>query len=95
MRCKTLLSLVQLQVYPQQGSRITAPKGEQLGRTSSRGFNDPRRIKLADYNGTPDCSNPQHEPRRGWGLTLTLDEHQDFQKQLILITQVREQRLQN
>ena len=40
--------------YPQQGSRITAPKGEQLGRTSSRGFNDPRRVKLADYNGTPD-----------------------------------------
>ena len=60
--------------YPQQGSRITAPKGEQLGRTSSRGFNDPRRIKLADYNGTPDGPNPQHEPRRGWGLTLTLDE---------------------
>lgn len=59
---------------PQKGGRITAPKGEQLGRSSSRGFNDPRKFELSDYEGTPDGPNPQHEPRRGWGITSTLKD---------------------
>ena len=37
------------------------------------GFNDPRRLETSGYDGTPDGKNPEHSPKRGFGLTTALD----------------------
>ena len=44
-----------------------------ISRQVDKGFNDPRRLTVADYNDTPDGTNPQHSPKRGFGLTTALD----------------------
>lgn len=46
---------------------------ELITRTVDRGFSDPRRATVADYEGTPDGKNPQQDSRRPHGLTTALD----------------------
>lgn len=42
-------------------------------RTVNNGFNDPRRLIPSNYDGSPDGANPDHSPKRGFGLTTALD----------------------
>ena len=42
-------------------------------RSVNKGFNDPRRLETSGYDGTPDGKNPDHSPKRGFGLTTALD----------------------
>ena len=42
-------------------------------RQVKKGFNDPRRLEVKDYDDTPDGKNPDHSPKRGFGLTTALD----------------------
>lgn len=44
-----------------------------ISRQVKKGFNDPRRLEVKDYDGTPDGKNPDHSPTRGFGLTTALD----------------------
>ena len=40
-----------------------------ITRDPERGFNDPRKLTTAGYEGKPDGANPDHSPTRGFGLT--------------------------
>jgi len=42
-------------------------------RSASKGFNDPRRLTVADYKGTPDGANSPEAPNRSFGLEHALD----------------------
>lgn len=44
-----------------------------ITRDPERGFNDPRKLTTAGYEGKPDGANPDHSPTRGFGLTTALD----------------------
>ena len=57
---------------PSSGSRADI-KGQLIDPSVEDGFNDPRRLTAADYEGTPDGINPIQDPRRSWGLTASLD----------------------
>ena len=57
---------------PSQGSRITI-KDELIQRKIEEGFNDPRRLTIADYTDTPDGETPTHDRTRSFGLTTALD----------------------
>ena len=58
---------------PSSGSRADI-KGQLITPSVEDGFNDPRRLTLADYEDTPDGINPIQDPRRSWGLTASLDK---------------------
>jgi len=47
--------------------------GTILSRKVDKGFNDPRRLKTTDYDGTEDGVAPTSAPNRSWGLTYALD----------------------
>ena len=47
--------------------------GKLIKRKVDDGFNDPRRLEVKDYKGTPDGENPDHAKTRGFGLTTALD----------------------
>ena len=52
------------------------PRGQIIARRfekKTRGFNDPRELTTGAYSGTPDGENPEHSPKRGFGLTTALD----------------------
>ena len=57
---------------PQKGYKETVTD-EQVSRSVERGFNDPRKLTVADYNDTPDGPNPKQDVRRGFGITTALD----------------------
>jgi len=57
---------------PQSGYRETITK-DQLTRDVEKGFNDPRGLTTAEYDGKPDGPNPAQAPNRGFGLTTALD----------------------
>jgi hypothetical protein len=57
---------------PQSGYRVDA-LGNQQTRTVDKGVNDPRRLTLADYDGTPDVANPEQDSRRPHGLTSAIE----------------------
>ena len=57
---------------PQSGYRETITK-DQLTRDVEKGFNDPRKLTVAEYDGKPDGPNPAQAPSRGFGLTTALD----------------------
>ena len=44
-----------------------------ITRNPEHGFNDPRGLTTSAYDGKPDGANPDHAPRRGFGLTTALD----------------------
>ena len=44
-----------------------------MTRDVKHGFNDPRRLTASAYDGTPDGKNPEHSPKRGFGLDRGLD----------------------
>ena len=44
-----------------------------MTRDVKHGFNDPRRLTASAYDGTPDGKNPEHSPKRGFGLDKGLD----------------------
>lgn len=46
---------------------------ELITRATDRGFNDPRKLTVEDYNDTSDGPNPKQDVRRGFGLTSALD----------------------
>lgn len=48
-------------------------EGTVLSRLVDRGFNDPRRMTVADYEGTVDGVAPTNAPNRSWGLEHALD----------------------
>ena len=48
-------------------------KFQQIARTTTEGFNDPRLDSESSYEGTPDGKNPKHI-NRNYGLTLGLDK---------------------
>lgn len=58
--------------YPASGYFETSTD-ELLTRSPDKGFNDPRKLTLESYNGTPDGPNPSHDSRRTHGLTLAMD----------------------
>ena len=52
------------------------PRGKLIKRRvkgDTRGFNDPRELTVDAYDGKPDGKNPEHSPKRGFGLTTALD----------------------
>tara|TARA_B100000902_G_scaffold349613_1_gene358306 strand:- start:618 stop:1712 length:1095 start_codon:yes stop_codon:yes gene_type:complete len=55
------------------GGYIKNALGEKIQRNIEMGFNDPRRLSVGDYKGTPDGENPTHSSKRGFGLTTALD----------------------
>jgi len=57
---------------PPAGYRETTTD-ELLIRETDKGFNDPRKLTVADYDGTPDGKNPEQSPQRGHGLTTAMD----------------------
>jgi len=57
---------------PQSGYK-EGVDNKQMTRKVDRGFNDPRTLTTAEYDGTPDGSNPPQAPNRGFGLTTALD----------------------
>ena len=57
---------------PQSGYRENT-EDELMERGNHVGFNDPRGLTTSAYEGTPDGSNPDHSPTRGFGLTTALD----------------------
>jgi len=68
---------------PAQGSRITI-KDELIQRKIEDGFNDPRRLTVADYAETPDGETPTHDRTRTFGLTTALDTAPKHVKSLTL-----------
>ncbi len=68
---------------PAQGSRITI-KDELIQRKIEDGFNDPRRLTIADYAETPDGETPTHDRTRSFGLTTALDTAPKHVKSLTL-----------
>lgn len=60
------------QGIPSSGSRKTIDD-ELITPTVDQGFNDPRRLTIADYEGTPDGKNPVQDTARGFGLETALD----------------------
>ena len=68
---------------PAQGSRITI-KDELIQRKIEDGFNDPRRLTVADYVDTPDGETPTHDRTRTFGLTTALDTAPKHVKSLTL-----------
>jgi len=48
-------------------------EGTILSRLVDKGFNDPRRMTPADYEGTADGANPAQNSVRTWGLEQALD----------------------
>ena len=46
---------------------------ELITRATDRGFNDPRKLTVADYVDTSDGPNPTQDVRRGFGLTTAMD----------------------
>ena len=68
---------------PAQGSRITI-KDELIQRKIEDGFNDPRRLTVADYADTPDGETPTHDRTRTFGLTTALDTAPKHVKSLTL-----------
>ena len=44
-----------------------------ITRSITKGFNDPRGLTTSAYDGKPDGANPDHAPKRGFGLTTALD----------------------
>ncbi len=57
---------------PASGYKRTADD-QLMTRSVTHGFNDPRRLTVDAYEGTPDGKNPEHSPKRGFGLTTALD----------------------
>tara|TARA_B100000287_G_scaffold402265_1_gene423034 strand:- start:15 stop:1085 length:1071 start_codon:yes stop_codon:yes gene_type:complete len=57
---------------PSSGYRQTADD-KLMTRDVKHGFNDPRRLTADAYDGTPDGKNPEHSPKRGFGLDKGLD----------------------
>ena len=68
---------------PQSGYRVDA-LGNQQTRTVDKGFNDPRRLTLADYDGTPDVANPEQDSRRTHGLTSAIDSQPKSPKEILI-----------
>lgn len=68
---------------PQSGYRVDA-LGNQQTRTVDKGFNDPRRLTLADYDGTPDVANPEQDSRRPHGLTSAIDSQPKSPKKILI-----------
>ena len=68
---------------PQSGYRVDA-LGNQQTRTVDKGFNDPRRLTLADYDGTPDVANPEQDSRRPHGLTSAIDSQPKSPKEILI-----------
>ena len=68
---------------PQSGYRVDA-LGNQQTRTVDKGFNDPRRLTLADYDGTPDVANPEQDSRRPHGLTSAIDSQPKSPKEITI-----------
>jgi hypothetical protein len=66
---------------PQVGYRVDA-LGNPQSRSVDKGFNDPRRLTVADYEGTPDQANPEQDSRRTHGLTSALDTAPKTPKEL-------------
>ena len=55
------------------GGYIKDEEGKKIKRTIEMGFNDPRGLTVSAYEGKPDGTNPEHAPKRGFGLTTALD----------------------
>jgi hypothetical protein len=68
---------------PQAGYRVDA-LGNQQTRSVDKGFNDPRRLTLADYDGTPDVANPEQDSRRPHGLTSAIDSQPKSPKEITI-----------
>jgi len=68
---------------PQAGYRETTTD-ELLTRDTDKGFNDPRKLTIADYDGTPDGKNPEQSPQRSHGLTTAMDTAPKAPKELTL-----------
>ena len=68
---------------PQSGYRVDA-LGNQQTRSVDKGFNDPRRLTLADYDGTPDVANPEQDSRRPHGLTSAIDSQPKSPKEITI-----------
>ena len=68
---------------PQAGYRVDA-LGNQQSRSVDKGFNDPRRLTLADYDGTPDVANPEQDSRRPHGLTSAIDSQPKSPKEITI-----------
>lgn len=66
---------------PQKGYKETT-KDELLNRNIEKGFNDPRRLKVDDYKGTPDGPNPEQAPNRSHGLTSSIETAPKTPKEL-------------
>mgnify|MGYP001437762262 CR=1 FL=1 len=66
---------------PQKGYKETT-KDELLNRNIEKGFNDPRRLKVADYKDTPDGPNPEQAPNRSHGLTSDIENAPKSPKEL-------------
>lgn len=57
---------------PASGFKKTV-RDELLSRSVEKGFNDPRRLTAADYDGTNDGKNPPQDSTRTFGLEKGLD----------------------
>jgi hypothetical protein len=68
---------------PQTGYRVDS-LGNQQTRSVDKGFNDPRRLTLADYDGTPDVANPEQDSRRPHGLTSAIDSQPKSPKEITI-----------
>ena len=68
---------------PQSGYKVDA-FGNELSRSVDKGFNDPRRLTVADYEGTPDAPNPEQDSRRPHGLTSAIDTQPKSPKEITI-----------
>jgi hypothetical protein len=68
---------------PQTGYKVDA-FGNELLRSVDKGFNDPRRLTVADYEGTPDAPNPEQDSRRPHGLTSAIDTQPKSPKEITI-----------
>jgi len=68
---------------PQTGYKVDA-FGNELLRSVDKGFNDPRRLTVADYEGTPDAPNPEQDSRRPHGLTSAIDTQPKTPKEITI-----------
>ena len=68
---------------PQSGYKVDA-FGNELSRSVDKGFNDPRRLTVADYEGTPDAPNPEQDSRRPHGLTSAIDTQPKAPKEITI-----------
>ena len=68
---------------PQSGYKVDA-FGNELTRSVEKGFNDPRRLTVADYEGTPDAPNPEQDSRRPHGLTSAIDTQPKSPKEITI-----------